>query len=79
MAEALVAAGYPRAPIEAIDGGKANDEAHEIEQRGGRYLSLIGDNPWFHAPEDRWPHSIDLPRAAAIAKAAAAMAFDQMT
>jgi hypothetical protein len=79
MAEALVAAGYPRAPIEVVDGGKANGEAHEIEQRGGRYLSLIGDNPWFHAPEDRWPHSIDLPRAAAIAEAAAAMACDQMT
>lgn len=77
MAAALVAAGYPAQAIEAVTGGKANGEAHEIEQRGGRYLSLIGDNPWFHAPEDRWPHSIDLPRAEAIARAVAAMAVEQ--
>lgn len=74
MAAKLVEAGHPAAPIEAITGGKANGEAHEIEERGGRYLSLIGDNPWFHAPEDRWPASIDLPRASAIARAVAAMA-----
>jgi hypothetical protein len=77
MAEALVAAGHPRAAIEAVTGGKANGEAHEIEERGGRYLSLIGDNPWFHAPEDRWPHSICLPRAEAIAAAVARMAVEQ--
>lgn len=74
MAEALAAAGHPREAVEAVTGGKANGEAHEIEQRGGRYLSLIGDNPWFHAPEDRWPHSIDLPRAEAIARAVATVA-----
>jgi hypothetical protein len=74
MAEALVAAGYPRGPIEAATGGKANGEAHEIEARGGRYLSLIGDNPWFHAAEDRWPVSVDAARADAIARAVALMA-----
>jgi hypothetical protein len=74
MEAALVAAGHPRGPIDAVTGGKANGEAHEIEQRGGRYLSLIGDNPWFHAPEDRWPDSIDLKRATAIAEGVAAMA-----
>ncbi|NMJ44329.1 hypothetical protein GWK16_23990 [Roseomonas sp. JC162] len=74
MAEALVAAGHPRAPLEVVTGGKANGEAHEVEGRGGRYLSLIGKNPWFHAPEDRWPHSVDGARAGAIAEAVAAMA-----
>lgn len=74
MAAALAAAGHPRAPIEAVTGGKANGEAHEVEQRGGRYLSLIGRNPWFHAPEDRWPVSVDCARAGAIATAVAAMA-----
>jgi hypothetical protein len=34
---------------------------------------LIGDNPWFHAPEDRWPVSVDLPRAEAIAHAVVAV------
>ncbi|MDO9503595.1 hypothetical protein [Falsiroseomonas sp.] len=75
MAELLVHEGYPHDAIEAVTGGKANGEAHEIEARGGRYLSLIGRNLWFHAPDDRWPHSIDLPRAAAIARATAAMAL----
>ncbi len=76
MTAKLVAAGHPGAPIETVTGGKANGEAHEIEERGGRYLSLIGDNPWFHAPEDRWPLSVDVPRASAIAKAVAAMAVE---
>jgi hypothetical protein len=78
MAEALVAAGYPRSPIEVLTGGKANGEAHEIEQRGGRYVSLIGDNPWFHAAEDRWPLSIDIHKATAIAQAVAAVAAEQV-
>lgn len=70
-AEALVAAGHPRAPIEVATGGKANGEAHEIEVRGGCYVSLIGHNPWFHAPEDRWPETVDVDRAAAIARTVA--------
>jgi hypothetical protein len=73
-ADALAAEGYPRTAIEAVTGGTANGEAHEIETRGGRYLSLIGRNPWFHAPEDRWPVSVDAPRAGAIARAVAAIA-----
>jgi len=78
MADALVAAGHPRAAIEAVTGGKANGEAHEVEEREGRYLSLIGDNPWFHAPEDRWPATVDLARAEAIAGAAAAIALEHV-
>lgn len=76
MAAALAASGHPPDAIEAVTGGKANGEAHEIEARGGRYLSLIGDNPWFHAPEDRWPISVDLPRAEAIAAAVARIAVE---
>ncbi|HEY4252515.1 MAG TPA: hypothetical protein VGM87_14985 [Roseomonas sp.] len=75
MADALVAAGHPRAPLEVATGGKANGEAHEIEVRGGRYLSLIGDNPWFHTPEDRWPHSVEVTRVETIARAVTAMAI----
>ncbi len=74
MAALLAAAGYPAAAIEVVTGGKANGEAHEVEARGGRYLSLIGRNPWFHAPEDRWPVSVDCARAGAIARAVATMA-----
>jgi len=76
MAALLEAAGHPRAPLEVVTGGKANGEAHEIEERGGRYLSLIGKNPWFHAPEDRWPISVDCARAGSIARAVAALAVE---
>lgn len=76
MAARLISAGYPQAAIQAVTGGKAGGEAHEIEQRGGRYLSLIGSNPWFHAPEDRWPKSVDLDRASAIARAVSEIAVD---
>lgn len=76
MAAALVAAGHPREPVEAVTGGTANGEAHEVASRGGRYLSLIGRNPWFHTPEDRWPVSVDCARAGAIARAVAAVAVE---
>jgi hypothetical protein len=78
LAEALIAAGHPRAPIEVVTGGKANGEAHEIEVRGGRYVSLIGHNPWFHAPEDRWPETVDVDRAAKIACAVAVAAAKEV-
>ena len=76
MADALAAAGHPREPLEVVTGGTANGEAHEVAARGGRYLSLIGRNPWFHAPEDRWPVSVDGARAGSIAAAVAAMAVE---
>ena len=74
MMRTLASEGYPTDAIHAVTGGKASGEAHEIEQRGGRYLSLIGSNPWFHAPEDRWPVSIDLDRALSIARSVAVLA-----
>jgi hypothetical protein len=79
MAEVLDAAGYPGDALQVFTGGKANGEAHELEQRGARYLSLIGDNPWFHAPEDRWPACIDVPRVEAIAAAVRHMVAEQAT
>ena len=77
MRQRLMDEGYPADAIHALSGGKANGEAHEIERRGGRYLSLIGSNPWFHAPEDRWPLSIDLDRACAIAQGVTALALSE--
>ena len=38
-------------------------EAREIATRP--YLSILGTNPRFHAPDDRWPYAVDLPKAAA--------------
>lgn len=76
LAQSIAGAGYPDSAIHSVTGGKAGGEAHEIEQRGGRYLSLIGSNPWFHAPEDRWPKTIDLDRAIAISRAVTTFALE---
>ena len=35
-------------------------EARNIHDGGGSYVSLLGANPWFHQPDDRWPASVDL-------------------
>jgi hypothetical protein len=70
-AAALAEAGYAPGMIEQAPGETANGEAHDILVRGGRFLSFIGANPRFHAPEDRWPESVDVPNATAIAAAVA--------
>ena len=36
---------------------------------GGRYISLLGKNPWFHHPDDRWPKTIDLEKIERICRA----------
>jgi hypothetical protein len=62
---ALAAAG--RAPdVVAPPGAAARGEAREIAERP--FISLLGTNPWFHSPEDRWPEAVDLARAEAIAR-----------
>jgi hypothetical protein len=48
-------------------------ETRDIHRAGGSYLTLVGTNPWFHLPEDRWPHSLDVAAIARIAAGAAAM------
>jgi hypothetical protein len=32
-------------------------------------VTLVGSNPLFHLPQDRWPHAVD---ASAVARVAAA-------
>lgn len=71
-ASLLREAGQPESSI-AIGHG-AGGEAHDVMQRGGRFVSLIGTNPLFHAPEDRWPEAVDPPAVARIAAAAARLA-----
>jgi hypothetical protein len=46
-------------------------ETRDIHRAGGRYLTLVGSNPLFHLPQDRWPHAVD---AATVARIAAAVA-----
>jgi hypothetical protein len=48
-------------------------ETRDIHKAGGRYLTLVGTNPLFHLPQDRWPHAVDVPAVARIAAASAAI------
>jgi hypothetical protein len=34
-------------------------ETRDIHRAGGRYVTLVGSNPLFHLPQDRWPHAVD--------------------
>jgi hypothetical protein len=66
----LAQAGQPPdtvAPKSLVPSGETRD----IHRAGGRYVTLVGSNPFFHLPQDRWPHSVD---AVAVARIAAAMA-----
>jgi hypothetical protein len=46
-------------------------EAATIREAGGRFVSFIGANAWFHNPGDRWPDAVDIPAIARFARAAA--------
>jgi hypothetical protein len=48
-------------------------ETRDIHRAGGRYLTLVGSNPLFHLPEDRWPHAVDADAVTRIAAAASAL------
>lgn len=72
MAGALAAAGQPAddvMPPTAVPSGETRD----IHRGGGHYVTLVGTNPWFHLPGDRWPHTVHVASIARIAAGAAAM------
>jgi hypothetical protein len=47
-----------------------NGETRDIHSAGGCYVTLVGSNPLFHLPQDRWPHAVDAGAVARIAAAA---------
>jgi hypothetical protein len=47
-----------------------NGETRDIHRAGGCYVTLVGNNPLFHLPQDRWPHVVDAGAVARIAAAA---------
>ena len=51
-------------------------ETRDIHRSGGRYLTLVGSNPLFHLPQDRWPHAVDVAAIARIAAAAAGLVLN---
>jgi hypothetical protein len=69
--EAFAAAGRS-ADVFVRPGASALGEAREIA--ASPYLSVLGTNPRFHAPDDRWPYAVDLAKAAALCEALVAIA-----
>ena len=69
----LARAGQPHAlaPKTLMPSGETRD----IHEKGGRYLTLVGTNPLFHLPQDRWPEAVDLDAVTRIAAAAARIAL----
>jgi hypothetical protein len=65
----LTRAGQPHtlAPKTLVPSGETRD----IHRAGGRYLTLVGTNPLFHLPQDRWPDAVDVDAVTRIAAAAA--------
>jgi len=48
-------------------------ETRDVHRAGGRYVTLVGSNPLFHLPDDRWPHAVDAGAVTRVAAAAAAL------
>ncbi|PZC45081.1 MAG: hypothetical protein DK306_001617 [Chloroflexi bacterium] len=69
----LSAAGVPPTAVAPI-GPRPGGEARNIYDAGGRYLSLIGGNRWFHHPDDRWPDTVDLAKTERVVRAVLAIA-----
>ena len=66
-AHELARAGQPPdvlAPATQVPSGETRD----IHRAGGRYVTLVGSNPWFHLPQDRWPHAVDVDAVERIAE-----------
>ena len=65
---ALADAGRPPADATPV-GKRPGGEARNIHDLGGRYVSFLGTNAWFHRADDRWPATVDVARAGGAAKA----------
>jgi len=71
-ARALADAGQ-RADVLAPATIVPSGETRDIHRAGGRYVTMVGTSPWFHLPQDRWPHSVNPDAVARIAAAAASV------
>ena len=43
-------------------------EARNIFDGQGQFVAILGTNPLFHHPHDRWPHAVDLQRTEALTR-----------
>jgi hypothetical protein len=65
-----------RAPVVAPKTLVPSGETRDIHHAGGRYVTLVGSNAWFHLPQDRWPHAVDADAVTRVAAAAAALTVE---
>ena len=72
VAESFAATGAP-APAFAPKETTPNGESRDIHRAGGRYVTLVGTNPLFHLPQDRYPAAVDTQAAARFAASASRM------
>lgn len=56
----VVAASSAKIDVEWPIGTRAIGEARNIYDGGGRFVSILGGNDWFHHPADIWPDAVDL-------------------
>ncbi|NBC22865.1 MAG: hypothetical protein GVY21_05255 [Gammaproteobacteria bacterium] len=66
---AAMARGGVGAPQTMPVGDRPLGEAREIFDAGGRFVSLLGSNPLFHHPDDRWPDAVDLDKTERLSQA----------
>ncbi|NKC01418.1 MAG: hypothetical protein GKR90_23375 [Pseudomonadales bacterium] len=50
-------------------GNRPVGEARNIHGTGARYFSIVGGNPYFHHPDDRYPDCVDLTATSQISRA----------
>jgi len=55
--------------IKSPVGARPAGEARNIFDGGGRYISLLGSNSYFHHVDDRWPKAVDLSKTRRLADA----------
>ncbi len=44
-------------------------EARSVFEKGGRFISLGGNNNLFHHPDDRWPDAVDIDKSTRLVRA----------
>jgi hypothetical protein len=75
--DALASAAITALAARDLDGTKrmpaaqVGGEAATISEGGGRVVSFIGQNAWFHNPRDLWPDAVDIATVARFARAIA--------
>ena len=59
------------AQVRRVPASRVGGEAATIASEGGRFVSFIGQNAWFHNPRDTWPDAVDVAAIARFARATA--------